>query len=190
VTKRRTPRPQGNAVRWVALLRAINVGGHTVKMDRLRALFEELGFTGVSTFIASGNVLFEADADEARHVERIERHLRTSLGFEVGTFLRTAAELEAISRLEPFPAHPETGRISRYVAFLGAPPPAATRRRIEALSNEIDQLRVHGRDIHWLCHGTSMDSTVSGAVLEKTAGTSSTVRNLNTVGRLVKKLSA
>ena len=51
-----------SATRYVAFLRAINVGGHVVKMDRLRNLFEALGFSGVRTFIASGNVLFDSAA--------------------------------------------------------------------------------------------------------------------------------
>ncbi len=188
MVNRRRAVPEVGAARWVALLRAINVGGRTVKMDRLRALFEEMGFDGVSTFIASGNVLFEADVNEARHTERIERHLRDSLGFEVTTILRDAVELEAASRHDPFPG--EAGGGSRYVAFLREAPPAAVSRRIEALSNDNDRLRLVGRDIHWLTRGRFSDSTVTGALLEKTAGAPATVRNVNTVGRLVKKLSA
>jgi len=188
MVNRRRAAPDGGVARWVALLRAINVGGRTVKMDRLRALFEGLGFDAVSTFIASGNVLFEADTDEARDTERIERHLRESLGFEVTTFLRDAAELEATSRHEAFPDEADAG--SRYVAFLRAAPSAAGLRRIEALSSETDRLRVVGRDIHWLTRGRFSESTVTGALLEKAAGAPTTVRNVNTVGRLVKKLSA
>ena len=75
--------------RHIAFLRAVNVGGHMVKMDRLRALFAELKFRNVETLIASGNVIFEATTADAEALEqRIERHLRTSLGYEVATFLR------------------------------------------------------------------------------------------------------
>ena len=179
-------RKAGPARTWVALLRAINVGGRTVKMDRLRAIFEALGYDSVRTFIASGNVLFTADGDEAGHIERIERGLADSLGFEVTTFLRDAAGLEtALS--DPFPD--EAGSGTRYVAFLRTAPAAAARRRIEALSDDNDRLRVVGRDIHWLTHGRFSDSSVTAALLEKTAGAPATVRNVNTVGRLVKKLA-
>ena len=62
--------------RYVAFLRAINVGGHTVKMDRLRALFAELGHGGVETFIASGNVIFEAAGGEAALEAALVSHMK------------------------------------------------------------------------------------------------------------------
>lgn len=67
--------------RFIAFLRAINVGGHTVKMNDLRQLFEFLGFSGVETFIASGNVVFETASRNARALERkIEKKLGEVLG--------------------------------------------------------------------------------------------------------------
>ena len=75
---------------YIAFLRAINVGGRTVKMDRLRGLFEHLGYADVETFIASGNVIFQSPAEDTRALEQqIEAHLAASLGYEVATFVRT-----------------------------------------------------------------------------------------------------
>src|SRR5438093_11101582 len=92
-------------VRFIAFLRAINVGGHTVKMDDLRRLFESLGCSNPETFIASGNVIFESPVEDVRTLEKsIERHLRTALGYEVATFIRTAPELADIAKFQPFPA--------------------------------------------------------------------------------------
>lgn len=89
----------------IAFLRAINVGGHNVKMEQLRALFEQLGFDAVETFIASGNVVFETDAAPDAALEAdIEAHLRAALGYEVATFLRTDAEVAAVAAYEPLPA--------------------------------------------------------------------------------------
>ena len=79
--------------RYIAFLRAINVGGHTVKMDRLRQIFDSLGFSNVETFLASGNVVFETTAQDTAALEtRITAGLRAALGYEVATFLRTPAE--------------------------------------------------------------------------------------------------
>ena len=83
--------------RYIAFLRAINVGGHTVKMDILRQLFEELGLSKVETFIASGNVIFETPSQNERELEeRIQAKLHASLGYQVATFLRTDQEVASI----------------------------------------------------------------------------------------------
>lgn len=88
---------------YIALLRGINVGGHTVKMDALRKLFVELGLTNVRTYIQSGNVFFTTEsADRAVLAERIERHLRAALGYEVPACLRTIPELERVVAVDPF----------------------------------------------------------------------------------------
>ena len=78
--------------RLIAFLRAINVGGHTVTMDKLRKEFEALGLMEVETFIASGNVIFTPRSLDVVALEKkIEARLRASLGYEVATFVRTDA---------------------------------------------------------------------------------------------------
>ena len=73
--------------RFFAFLRAINVGGHNVTMEKLRGLFEALGHKDVETFIASGNVIFASKSKDRGALERkIENSLRKSLGYEVTTF--------------------------------------------------------------------------------------------------------
>ena len=91
-----------DAVRYIALLRAINVGGRVVKMDRLRTLFETAGFDAVETFIASGNVVFDSSRRNAGDLERtIESHLKKALGYPVATFVRSMPELSAIVLRQP-----------------------------------------------------------------------------------------
>ena len=107
--------------RYAAFLRAINVGGHTVKMDRLRTLFEEMNLANVKTIIASGNVLFDSPSKNAATLEeKIERQLHMSLGYGVATFVRTAAEVEQIAAYEPFSAAVRPPYHAMYVSFLGA----------------------------------------------------------------------
>src|ERR1700690_628604 len=102
--------------RYVALLRGINLGGHTVKMARLKELFEELGFKKVETFIASGNVIFESASKSAPALEKkIAAHLEKSLGFPAMTFLRTDEELAAVLEHE---ACAELGARALYIGFL------------------------------------------------------------------------
>ncbi len=106
-------------MRYIALLRGINVGGHQVKMDALRRLFADLGLTNVGSYIQSGNVFFDSDeADRAALRARIEGHLRATLGYEVATCLRTVEEFAAIMALDPFAGIALQADMRFSVAFL------------------------------------------------------------------------
>ena len=177
--------------RYVALLRAINVGGHTVKMDVLRKHFARMGFANVETFIASGNVLFDAKDDEpAALEERIARELEKSLGYAVATFLRTGAELAAIVRHQPFDTaviDPEQHAL--YIGFLPRKPSADTARKIVALRTPVDEFHVHKRELYWGCRGRFSDSVVSGNILDRAIAMPMTMRNVTTVRKLAAKLA-
>jgi uncharacterized protein (DUF1697 family) len=179
--------------RYVAFLRAINVGGHTVKMADLRGTFEALGLANVETFIASGNVIFEATrttATTASALEsRIEAALQDDLGYRVDTFIRTAKELRGIAAYQPFGDSEITAPGSRlFVAFVGKPPAAELVDRLVALSGGIDSFAVHGREVHWLVRGRYSDSRFSGTLLERTLGMPATVRGAATVAKIAAKL--
>ena len=174
--------------KYIAFLRAINVGGHTVKMDVLRQQFEVLGFSSVETFIASGNVVFETTAKNARTLEKtIAQQLRATLGYEVATFIRTDAELAAIAQYQPFsPAALKTAQALN-IAFLADALDAASQKKLLALKTDIDDFHVHGREVHWLCRQKQSESTFSNVVLEKTIGRSSTIRGINTIQKMAAK---
>lgn len=182
--------PAGGRV--VAFLRAINVGGHTVEMAKLKRLFEKLAFTGVETFIASGNVIFDAPgarggaAPGAALEKRIAAHLEKSLGYEVVTFLRSPGELAAIVSHRAF-SKPLAGA-TLHIGFLGAPPGAAAKQQVLALASPIDDFHVHGRELYWRCHGRFSDSVVSGPKLEKALGQPTTMRKITTVEKLAAKV--
>ncbi len=90
-------------MRYVALLRGINVGGHTVRMEDLRSLFGEVGLSDVRSYIQSGNVFFDyPSTDRSGLARRLEQHLQASLGFEVPVFLRTVPELQRVIARDPF----------------------------------------------------------------------------------------
>jgi uncharacterized protein (DUF1697 family) len=184
--------PSLKTTRFIALLRAINVGGHNVKMDRLRKLFESLGLSNVETFIASGNVIFDSPVESAETLEeKIERHLRESLGYEVATFIRSASELADIAYYQPFVTSKldEEGN-SLYIAFLPAPPGDEAQQKLLTFRTEIDDFHVREREIYWLCRKKLSESAFSGALLEKTLGMPATMRNANTIKRLAAKYPA
>ncbi|MGD8496504.1 MAG: DUF1697 domain-containing protein [Gemmatimonadales bacterium] len=172
-------------------LRAINVGGHRVTMDELRGLFADLGFPDADTFLASGNVILDVDAEAPAEAEALERRIETgleeALGYEVATFLRADDELRAVAD-----AVPEHGaRIANpqavNVAFLRAPLDAKQRDLLRALETEIDEFHLDGRHLYWLCGTRQSDSTFSNASFERKLQLQATFRGLNTVRRLLKK---
>jgi len=177
--------------KYIAFLRAINVGGHhTVKMDFLRRLFESLGFSSVETFIASGNVVFETTSKNAQALEReIENRLREALGYEVATFIRTAAELAAVANYKPFSQADLDGAAALNIAFLADGLDDKSSQKLLTLRTDIDDFRIHGREIYWLCRKKQSGSKISNAVLEKAVGRKSTLRGANTVRKMAAKYS-
>ena len=160
-------------------------------MDHLRRLFESLGFAGVETFIASGNVVFETTSKNAKTLERrIENRLREALGFEVATFLRTDAELAAIANYKPFRQSDLDAAAALNVAFLADKLDDKLKQKLMAWRTDIDDFHVHEREIYWLCRKKQSESTFSNAVLEKTLGRQSTLRGANTIKKIAAKYSA
>jgi uncharacterized protein (DUF1697 family) len=174
--------------RTFAFLRALNVGGHTVTMARLKELFEELELQNVETFIASGNVVFDhGPQDENALRKRIEKHLHQSLGYEVVTFLRTERELGALVKGSPFPEAEVAAAQALNVALLQAPLTREAETRLQTLGTDLDAFRTSGRDICCLCQVKQSESAFSNAALEKALGLKATFRGFNTLQRLAAK---
>ena len=171
--------------RYVALLRAINVGGHVVKMADLRTAFESLGFKEVETFIASGNVIFTSTSKAAGALEgRIAAELERVLGFEVATFLRTDSEIAAIARCRPFPAARIEASSTFCVGFLAAPLAAPGVKTLGGLGTEKDEFHVHGREVYWISKLRQSESKFTNVVFERAVKVRSTFRGMNTVTKL------
>ena len=175
--------------KYVAFLRAINVGGHTVKMDYLRRLFEAMGFSNVETFIASGNVIFDSTSKSTKALERkIEDSLQETLGYRVATFIRTTFELADIANYKPFKASDLEGN-ALYIAFIADAPSDEAKQKLLSFTTDIDEFHVAGREVYWLCRKKSSESEFSGALLEKTLGLPTTLRNSTTVKKMASKYS-
>jgi uncharacterized protein (DUF1697 family) len=149
-------------------------------MDRLRTICAGMGLDNVETFIASGNVVFDCSSRSTGPLEAaIEKQLKDALGYAVSTFVRTMPELTAIATHQPF----DSGDGTLYVGLLKQRPGRAGVRSVRALSNEIDELDVHGRELYWLVRKSFSASTVTGAGLEKIVG-GATLRNISTIRRM------
>jgi uncharacterized protein (DUF1697 family) len=171
--------------RLVAFLRAVNVGGRTVKMDALRAAFEALALTRVETFIASGNVVFDSKARDLAALERkIEAQLSKHFGFEIDAFVRPLAEVAALAAHPAFDADAARTR-TQVVGFLReAPAPQALQTLVD-LATDADRLQVQGRELFWHSSNSQADASFSNAAFERALKMRSTFRGIGTLRKLV-----
>jgi len=155
-------------------------------MSRLKALFEDLGFSAVETFIASGNAVFSSEESDAGQLEsRIAGQLEAALGYRVDTFVRTAAEVARIGRAGIFQEEDRLG-VTIHVGFLRQKLPAEIARKLGAISTNDDEFRVIGREYYWLCRIRTSDSKVWALPEIKTLKLhTSTMRNLTSIRKLV-----
>jgi uncharacterized protein (DUF1697 family) len=174
--------------RYVAFLRAINVGGHTVTMDRLRDIVIAAGFEQVETVIASGNVIFSTRSRSTAAMEkRMAAALEDVLGYDVATFVRGLDEVAAIANATPFPAAEMSKAGALVVGFMHAPLDAAGRRALGEFASDIDRFTAAGREVYWLCRRKQSDSAFSNAVFERRLKIRATFRGLSTVRRIADK---
>jgi uncharacterized protein (DUF1697 family) len=176
------------STRYVALLRGINVGGkNLIKMAALKRCFEEHGFAGVSTFIQSGNVLFEsAEADRARLAAGIERMLTAVFGYPASVVLRSRRDLQQIVDRAPagFGARPALYRYD--VLFLKEPLQARAALAQVPVREGVDQAHA-GRGVLYFSRlirkaSQSQLGRISLLPLYKQL----TIRNWNTTTRLLR----
>jgi uncharacterized protein (DUF1697 family) len=187
----RVPAKTARGDRYVAWLRAINVGGRVVKMDRLRSVFESLGLSNVETFIASGNVIFEARATTARELERrIEAGLAKALGYPVDVFLRSTREVAEIAAHVPFADREHEAGASMYVSFFRDQPPPDAKRKVIALRNDLDDFDVHRREVFWLRRNAKARAGEPWPALEKILAGPATMRNITTIRRIAARYCA
>jgi uncharacterized protein (DUF1697 family) len=160
---------------FVALLRAVNVGGTgKLPMSELAAMCEAAGHRGVKTYIASGNVVFESGRTEAHVKAALEKALHDYAGKPVGVCVRTAAEIAAVRDDDPFPEAPRNRTVA---IFLDHPPPPDALDHAVGRRNE--EMALGLREIYVL-----YDEGMGTSKLRIPAARAGTARNMNTVARL------
>jgi uncharacterized protein (DUF1697 family) len=176
-------------MRYVAFLRAVNVGKRIVKMRDLKVAFESIPLTNVETFIASGNVVFDASGRNVAALERkIEAKLRDVFGFEIETFVRSVAEVRRIAECGPYREALTDGRGHIiYIGFIRDAPPADAHRQVKALCTDAHDFRIDGREVFWLRRDRSADLKAGGPGIETIVKSRVTFRNATTVRRLAHK---
>jgi uncharacterized protein (DUF1697 family) len=159
---------------YVALVRAVNVGGRKLLMEDLRRIAGDLGFAQPRTFIASGNLLFESGLAEKTVKRTLEEALSEHTGATVEVMVRTAAEMAAAGKANPFPDAP-ANRVA--AIFLDHPPSANS---IEGAKNRTDEeIALGTREIY-----VHYPSGMGTSKLRIPAANHGTARNMNSVKRL------
>jgi uncharacterized protein (DUF1697 family) len=174
--------------RYVAFLRAVNVGSRRVAMSRARAVLEQLGYRDVASYANTGNLIFTSTGSAAGHEAPIRTALEREFGFELTTFVRTGRQVRSLAGAKPF------GTIAAGHTHFGlltlTPLTAAEKRAVEALSNEHDEVVVVGRDVHWLIRSRSPETTLGPRRwLAALPDNPTTARNMTLLERLARRLS-
>lgn len=160
---------------FVALLRAVNVGGTgKLPMSELKAMCEAAGFAEVRTFIASGNVIFRSGKSEAQIKAALEAGLMAYAGKSIGVLVRTAAELAAVLRANPFP---EAAPNRTVAIFLNKPPPATSLAEITGQAGE--EVRFGSRELY-----VHYRDGIGKSKLRIPVAADGTARNMNTIAKL------
>lgn len=162
---------------FVALLRAVNVGGTgKLPMPELKAMCEELGLIAVRTYIASGNVVFTSRKSEAAIKAALEKRLHAYAGAPVGVLVRSAAEMTEVLAANPFPRMAPNRTVA---IFLDKAPPADALTGIRGQKNE--EIKLGRREIY-VHYGDGMGTSK----LVIPAAKAGTARNMNTIATLAK----
>jgi uncharacterized protein (DUF1697 family) len=160
---------------FVALLRAVNVGGAgKLPMSLLRAMCETAGFQDPRTYIASGNVVFDSSEDERAVKAKLERALEAHAGKPVGVLVRTGEEMAAVLAANPFPEAEPNWTLA---IFLDASPPADALGSATGIANE--RLVLGRREIY-----VHYGSGIARSKLKIPAARNGTGRNMNTIATL------
>jgi uncharacterized protein (DUF1697 family) len=170
---------------FVALLRSVNVAGHgRLAMPELKASFLDLGYTDVTTYIQTGNVIFRTSKRNAATVEAdIESQLEATFGSTPKVILRTVPELTRAVATSPYPksgADPSR----HHVTFLASTPSRAHLAKFQPPASGRDELAIIGREVYVHTPDGYARTKLTGTYLERHLGVSSTTRNWNTVTKL------
>ena len=171
----------------IAFLRAINVGGRNVSMEKLRGLFAAQGLTAVRTYIQSGNVFFEDPEERPREVLRseLESHLKAELGFAVAVMLRTLDEVEAVLKSLPFAAIEVTPETRLCVLFLSEPLPADLPLPLAGPRGDFEIIGASGSDAFLVYRVEGGRVPNPGQWIEKKYGVAGTARFFHTLEKMV-----
>lgn len=172
-------------MRYIALLRGINVGGNTmIKMADLRSCFEELGFTNVVSYVNSGNLAFDTTKTSDRKLsEKIEKAVEKIINKNVQVMVREQGSIKEVLEHNPFDGEYETHK-QMHVLFLQNEIPNEKRDDVLSWQTDQERIAIRGREIYALLLGGVAESLIGRGLLERKLKIPMTARNWRTVEKL------
>ena len=173
-------------MRYIALLRGINVGGATMmKMDDLKAEFQKLGFENVKSYINSGNLAFDVrKTSETKLIDKIESAVEARFDKHFHVMIREQSDIERIISANPFDGEFGSHK-EMHVLFLKEPLPAEKEKLLGETAFAGERYSAIGREIYaHLPHGVAESTFSKKAILDKAPRVPYTGRNWRTVEKL------
>lgn len=171
--------------RKAAILRGINVGGHRrILMKDLKLLFEKLECKNVSTYIQSGNVIFESNHANLELENKIEASIKDTFGFDVPVIIRTSIELANSVHNNPFQV-PNVDINKLHLTFLKETPTLDNVQHTLTYNFAPDKFKIDNKDVFVFCEGKYHQSKLTNNFFEKKLKTGATTRNWKTVLKLL-----
>ena len=176
--------------RFVAFLRGINVGGRTVKKEKLQEIFNSLGFDSVSTYKQSGNVIFENNSTNAEEIRaKIEEKLNNALGYSVAVFIRTVLQLKDIIDLDPFKGQNKVDTSFLVTMLPNTPRKSPLQLPLTIPKSTAQIILAKDSEIFSVTHGGG-EGALPNPFLESKLNVKATTRNLNIIREIVEKYGA
>jgi uncharacterized protein (DUF1697 family) len=169
---------------YIAMLRGVNVGRNSLKMERLREICADLGLKSARTYVQSGKVVFAAKGAPSQWRGKLERALTGKIRLPVSIIVRTPAELRAIVARNPFLKRRDIDTAKLHVTFLTEVPGKEARDALNEIPTGKDEHYLSKQNIYIYCPNGYGRTKLSNNAIERALGVRATTRNWNTVKTL------
>lgn len=167
----------------IGILRGINVGGkRKILMTELKSLCENLGWKNISTYIQSGNLIFDSDKENSELENSLEKGITEKFGFNVPVIIRSRNELETSIKNNPFSQ--DTDISSLHLTFLKEKPKKENINKISDDNYSPDEFSIQNKDVYIFCEHKYHKSKLTNNFFEKKLNVMATTRNWKTVLKL------
>jgi uncharacterized protein (DUF1697 family) len=169
---------------YVAMLRGVNVGGNSLRMDWLRRACEDIGLQDVRTYVQSGNIVFSSRLSASKLAQRLKATIGGKTRLPVTIVIRSASEMANVIAGNPFLKQRGVDIMKLHVTFLAKAPSKLALDKLDALAGTRDEYRLARQEIYLHCPINYGETKLSNTAIEKVLSVGATTRNWKTVATL------